>query len=62
MEYNIQGEVKFNVDFDVEANSEEEALELAKEALRDFYSLDIVNANHDVDSIKFNLNAGEYED
>lgn len=62
MEFNIQGEIKFRVDFDIEANSEEEALELAKEQLKDYYHLNVINAYHNMDSIKFDLDAGEYED
>lgn len=62
MEYNIQGKITFNVDLDIEANSEEESLELAKEQLKDYYHLNVINAKHDVNSIKFNLYTGEYED
>jgi len=62
MEFNIQGKVSFNVNFDIEADSEEEALELAKEQLKDYYHLNVVNAEHNIDSVKFDLDAGEYED
>ncbi len=62
MEYNIQGKVSFEVDFDIEASTEEEALELAKEQLNDYYHLNVNGADHYIDSVKFNLDAGEYED
>jgi hypothetical protein len=62
MEYNIQGKVSFNVDFDIEANSEEEAIELAKERIIDNYYLNSHGDLHNIGSEKFDLDAGEYED
>lgn len=62
MEFNIQGKVSFEVDFDIEANSEEEAIELAKERIIDNYSLDSHGDLHNIGSEKFDLDAGEYED
>ena len=62
MEYNIQGKVSFNINFDVEANSEKEAFELAIEELRDYYHLNVINAQHDINSIKYDLDICEYED
>ena len=61
MEYNIQGKITFNIDLDIEANSEEESLELAKEQLKDYYHLNVINAKHDVNSIKFDLDSYEFE-
>jgi len=62
MEYNIQGKVSFNIDYDIEADSEEEALKAFEYQLKDYYHLNVINAYHDIDSIKFDLDAGEYED
>jgi hypothetical protein len=62
MEYNIYGEVRFNVDFDIEAVNEEEAVKLAEEQIKDYYHLDVVNAYHDSGKVKINIDAGEYED
>lgn len=62
MEYNIQGKVFFDIDFDIEANSEEEAIELAKERIIDNYCLDSHGDLHNIGSVKFDIDAGEYED
>lgn len=60
MEYNIFGQVSFYVDFDIEANSEEEAIELANSKLMDYYNLNVVNADHDKETVRINISAGEY--
>lgn len=64
VEYNIYGKVTFDVDFDIEADTKEQAIEKAKEQLRDYYHLNltVVNADHKKDSVKIEINAGEYED
>ncbi len=62
MEFSIQGKISFEVEFDIEANSEEEAIKLAIEELKDYYHLNVINAQHDINSIRFDLNACEYED
>jgi len=36
MEFNIQGKVSFNVDFDVEVSCEDKALIVAKEAIKGY--------------------------
>jgi hypothetical protein len=61
MEFYIYGNVNFNVEFDVEAENEEQALEIAKDRLMDYYHLNVVNAVHSTKSVQVNINANEYE-
>jgi len=62
MKYNIQGKVSFDVEFDIEANNEEEAIKLAKEIIMDNYCLNSNGDLHNIGSVKFDLDAGEYKD
>lgn len=59
MEYNIYGKISFDVDFIIDADTEEDAIEKAKELLEDYYRLDVENAEHDKESVKININADE---
>lgn len=61
-EYNIQGKISFKVDFDIEANTYEEALSKAKDYINDRYNLDISCSYHDEDSVLIDIDAAEYED
>lgn len=62
MEYNVYGEISFKLNFDIEANSLEEALEKAKEIISDYYRIDFEGAYHDTDSVDLALEVIEYED
>lgn len=62
MEFSIVGTISFDVDFDIEASSEEEAIKIAKEQLMDYYRLNVSNAEHDMESVEINIDAIEYED
>lgn len=62
MEYNIYGTIEFTVDFDIEAESEEQALELAKKQLIDYYRLNVTGARHEKESVKIDIDASEYEE
>ena len=62
MEFSIQGKVSFDVSFDIEANNEEEAIKLAQQEIEDNYNFDSHGDLHNIDSIKYNLQADEYED
>lgn len=59
MEFNIHGNITFSVDFDIEAGSEEEALEKAKEQLIDYYHLNVNGAKHRNNSVVIDINAIE---
>jgi hypothetical protein len=62
MEFNIYGKVTFNVDFDIEANDDETAMNIAKEKILDYYHLDVVNAYHNSKKVKIDINTSEYEE
>lgn len=50
--YNISGKVVIDIDVDVEANSEEEALKVAKEILHEDLSLYEYNGKFDLIALK----------
>lgn len=62
MTYYVEGKIIINVCSEYEANSEEEALEMAKEDFKDDYNLDVLGYNHLPEEVKFELIAGEYDD
>lgn len=62
MEFNVYGKVIFDVDFDIEAEDEETAINLAKEKILDYYHLDVVNAYHNNKKVKIDINTSEYEE
>jgi len=62
MEYNIYGTIEFRVDFDIQADTEEQALELAKKQILGYYHLNVTGAQHDKKSVKLDINASEYEE
>jgi len=62
-EFQVYGKITIDVELDIEANSEEEALQKAAESLKDDYNLNIVGYNHDPKTdVKLDLDAVEYED
>lgn len=61
-EYNVEGTIKFDISIDVMAESEEEAMKLAKEELEDYYHLDVEGANHDPNRVKWELYPAEYDE
>jgi hypothetical protein len=60
--FNIEGKISFNVDFDIEAVTEEEAVAKAIERLKDYYRLNVSGADHKLDSVKFDLDGYEYDE
>lgn len=62
MEYNIEGKVSFAVNLDIDADSEEKAIEIAKSQLKDYYHLDVHGADHILASIKIELDVFTYDD
>jgi hypothetical protein len=56
--YLVEGEFTVTVQVEVEANSEETAVELAKRRITDNYNLNIVGYDHDPQSgVEFDLDA-----
>ena len=61
-EYQVYGEITIQVELDINASSEENAIAQAKEIFQDQYNLDVIGYSHDVDDVELTLNAIEYED
>ena len=62
-EYRITGIVSFSVNFDVEANSEEEAMEIAESEIRSYHNLfDGENWVCGGNLVKLNIDVLEYGD
>ena len=59
--YGVWGTIKFDIELDIEADSETEAKDKAKETLSDYYHLDVVNAYHTKEDVKFDLDSMEDE-
>lgn len=62
MEFNIYGKITFDVDFDIQAENEQEAIKKAIEQLKDYYRLDVKGAEHITESVDIDIYAAEYED
>ena len=60
--YNVYGQITFDVDCEIEANSEAEAKELMMTKLMDYYNLGVSGAYHDQTSVELDLDFVEYED
>ena len=61
-DYSIEGYIKIPVEFDILANSKEDAIAQAIEAMKDEYNLDVIGYSHKPEEVKFILNAIEYEE
>lgn len=62
MKYSVCGKISFNVDFEIEADSEEEAVQKAKEMIEDYYHFNSIGSPYqDESEVKFNLDVYEYE-
>lgn len=63
-DYSVEGTIKIPFRIDVDgAGSEQEAIEEAKEILKSYYHLDVVNAYHDhVDDLFDEIYGIEYEE
>lgn len=63
MEFQVYGKITINVELDIEAATEEEAIQKATESLKNDYNLDTIGYNHNPDTdVELDLNAIEYED
>jgi hypothetical protein len=63
MEFQVYGKITINVELDIEAATEEEAVQKATESLKNDYNLDVIGYNHNPDTdVELDLTAIEYED
>ena len=62
-EYRVYGTITIQVELDINANSEEEAIKQAKEILKDDYNLNVIGYHHIPDEdIELDLTAIEYDE
>jgi|LakMenE18May11ns_1017448.scaffolds.fasta_scaffold8911469_1 hypothetical protein len=62
-EFQVYGTITIQVELDINANSEEDAIEQAKEILKDDYNLNVIGYHHvPEDDVEIELTAIEYND
>jgi hypothetical protein len=61
-EYQVYGTITIQVELDITASSEEEAIEKAKEQFTDDYGLDVNGYSHMVGTEEMDLTAIEYDE
>jgi len=61
-EFQVYGTITIQVELDIEANSEEEAIEKAKEQFTDDYNIDVHGYSHNPEEVEIELTAIEYND
>ncbi len=61
-EFQVYGTITIQVELDIEANSEEEAIEKAKEQFKDDYNLEVNGYHHVPGEEEIELTAIEYND
>lgn len=62
MEYSVSGKITIYVDNIYLANSEAEALAMAKADFADDYNLDVYGYSHIPEDVKYDLHADEYDE
>lgn len=60
--YYVDGKITFDVELEIEANSEAEALKKAEERVKDFYHLNVHGADHDPNLVKLKFDATHEDD
>jgi hypothetical protein len=62
-EFQVYGTITIQVELDINANSEEDAIEQAKEILKDDYNLNVIGYHHvPEDDVEIELTGIEYND
>lgn len=62
-EFNVYGKIVINVELDVKATSEEDAIKKAIEDFKDAYNLEVHGYYHQVDEVEYDdIHAIEYEE
>ena len=62
-EFNVHGKIVINVELDIEATSEEDAIKKAIEDFKDAYNLEVHGYYHQVDQVEYDdIHAIEYEE
>jgi hypothetical protein len=61
-EFQVYGTITIQVEFDITADSEEDAVAQAIEAMKDDYNLDVIGYSHNPEDVEIDLTAIEYEE
>ncbi len=61
-EFQVYGTITIQVQFDITADSEEDAVAQAIEAMKDDYNLDVIGYSHNPEDVELDLTAIEYEE
>lgn len=61
-DFQVYGTITIQVELDITAESEEDAVSQAIEALRDDYNLDVIGYSHNPEDVELDLTAIEYDE
>jgi hypothetical protein len=61
-EFQVYGTITIQVEFDITASSEDDAVAQAIEAMKDDYNLDVIGYSHNPEDVDIDLTAIEYEE
>jgi hypothetical protein len=61
-EFQVYGTITIQVEFDITAESEEDAVAQAIEAMKDDYNLDVIGYSHNPEDVEIDLTAIEYDE
>jgi hypothetical protein len=61
-EFQVYGTITIQVELDITADSEEDAVAQAIEAMKDDYNLDVIGYSHNPEDVEIDLTAIEYDD
>jgi hypothetical protein len=61
-EFNVYGKIVINVEIDVNALTEEDAIKKAIENFKQSYNLHVIGLHHEPEEVEYKLNAVECDD
>jgi hypothetical protein len=61
-EFQVYGTITIQVELDITAESEEDAVAQAIEAMKDDYNLDVIGYSHNPEDVEIDLTAIEYDE
>lgn len=60
-EFQVYGTITIQVELDINAESEDEAIKKAYEQFKDDYNLDVIGYSHNPDEVEIELFVNEYD-
>lgn len=60
-QFNVYGKIVINVELDVDAVTEEDAIKKAIEKFKQSYNLHVIGYEHEPEEVEYKLNAVEYD-